>query len=77
MLKLGILGAVALSLALAVTTPAFAAEFHGVRGGDAMDAGGFGGTQAIVPSKAAAHCAHRILLAGSFNAPKTRSITPR
>jgi hypothetical protein len=59
MSKLGILGAAALSLALAVATPAFAAEFHGVRGGDAMDVGGFRGAQAIVPSDAAAHCAQR------------------
>jgi hypothetical protein len=64
MSKLGIVGAAALSLALAVATPALAAEFHGVRGGDLMDVGGFGGAQAstgsYVPSEAAAaHCAQR------------------
>jgi BA14K-like protein len=64
MSKLGIVGAAALSLALAVATPALAAEFHGVRGGDLMDVGGFGGAQAStgshVPSEAAAaHCAQR------------------
>ena len=63
MSKLGIVGAAALSLALAVATPAFAVELHGVRGGDLMDVGGFGGAQAItgsfVPSEAAAHCAQR------------------
>ena len=64
MSKLGIVGAAALSLALAVATPAFAVELHGVRGGDLMDVGGFGGAQAstgsFVPSEAAAaHCAQR------------------
>jgi hypothetical protein len=59
MSKLGILGAMALSLALAVATPAFAAEFHGTRGGNVMDAGEFRGAQAIVPNDAAAHCAQR------------------
>jgi hypothetical protein len=64
MSKLGIVGAAALSLALAVATPAFAVELHGVRGSDLMDVGGFGGAQArtgsFVPSEAAAaHCAQR------------------
>jgi BA14K-like protein len=60
MSKLGILGATALSLAFAVATPAFAAEFHGARGGDVMDVGGFRGAQAIAPSDAAAaYCAQR------------------
>jgi hypothetical protein len=64
MSKLGIVGAAALSLALAVATPAFAVELHGVRGGDLMEVGGFGGAQAstgsLVPSEAAAaHCAQR------------------
>jgi hypothetical protein len=64
MSKLGIVGAAALSLALAVATPAFAVELHGVRGGEVMDVGGFGGAQAstgsFVPSEAAtAHCAQR------------------
>ena len=64
MSKLGIVRAAALSLALAVATPAFAVELHGVRGGDLMDVGGFGGAQAstgsFVPSEAAAtHCAQR------------------
>ena len=64
MSKLGIVGAAALSLALAVATPAFAVELHDVRGGDLMDVGGFGGAQAstasFVPSEgAAAHCAQR------------------
>jgi hypothetical protein len=63
MSKLGIVGAAALSLALAVATPAFAVELHGVRG-DLMDVGVFGGAQAstgsFVPSEAAAaHCAQR------------------
>ena len=64
MSKLGIVGAAALSLALAVVTPAFAVELHGVRGGGLMDVSGFGGAQAstssFVPSEsAAAHCAQR------------------
>jgi hypothetical protein len=63
MSNLGIVGAAALSLALAVATPAFAVELHGVRG-DLMDVGVFGGAQAstgsFVPSEAAAaHCAQR------------------
>jgi BA14K-like protein len=64
MSKLGIVGAAALSLALAVATPAFAVELHGVRGGEVMDVGGFRGAQtsigSFVPSEAAAaHCAQR------------------
>jgi hypothetical protein len=64
MSKLGIVGAAALSLALAVATPAFAVELHGVRGGEVMDVGGFCGAQtsigSFVPSEAAsAHCAQR------------------
>jgi hypothetical protein len=59
MSKLRIVGATALSLALAVATPAFAAGF----GGGAMRSGGLRGAQAIssvVPSRAAAlHCAQR------------------
>jgi len=58
MSKLGIVGAMALSLALAVATPAFA-------GGSAMHAGsgGFRGVQAsvgsVVPSADASYCAQR------------------
>jgi hypothetical protein len=64
MSKLGNVGAAALSLALAVATPAFAVELHGVRGGAVMDVGRFGGAQASTgsfePSEAAAaHCAQR------------------
>jgi BA14K-like protein len=64
MSKFGIVGAAALSLALAVATPAFAAGLSGVRGGDLMDVGGFRGAQtsigSFVPSaSAAAHCAQR------------------
>ena len=56
MLKLGIVGAAALSLASVVATPALAVELHGVRGGDLMDAS----TASFVPSEAAAaHCAQR------------------
>src|SRR5258708_7044379 len=63
MSKLGILGATALSLALAVATPAFAV---GIRGGGAMHVGGrgFRGAQANVSSGVskgadASYCAHR------------------
>jgi hypothetical protein len=64
MSKFGIVRAAALSLALVVATPAFAAGLDGVRGGDLMDVGGFGGAQtsirSFVPSEAAAaHCAQR------------------
>jgi hypothetical protein len=62
MSKLGIVGATALSLALAVATPAFA---QGVRGG-VMHAGsgGFRGAQATVDSVVSrdadtSYCAHR------------------
>jgi hypothetical protein len=59
MSKLGIVGATALSLALAVATPAFA---QGVRGGGAMHVGR--GAQATVDSVVsrdadASYCAHR------------------
>jgi hypothetical protein len=63
MSKLGILGATALSLALAVATPAFAV---GLRGGGAMlvGSGGFRGAQASVGSVVssgadASYCAQR------------------
>ncbi len=63
MSKLGIVGAAALSLALAVATPAFAV---GIRGGGAMHVGGggFRGAQANVTSVVsngadASYCAHR------------------
>jgi hypothetical protein len=63
MSKLGIIGATALSLALAVATPAFAV---GLRGGGAMHvgSGGFRGAQAgvgsVVSSGAdASYCARR------------------
>jgi hypothetical protein len=60
MSKLCIAGATALSLALAVATPAFAAEI----GGGGMHIGGFRGAPASISSvsasdDAAAHCAHR------------------
>ena len=63
MSKLGIVRATALSLALAVATPAFAV---GLRGGGAMDvgSGGFRGAQASVGSVVssgadASYCARR------------------
>jgi hypothetical protein len=62
MSKLGLIGAAALSLAIAVATPAFAA---GVRGGGAMfvSSGAFHGAQAAaapaVSSADAFHCAQR------------------
>ena len=62
MSKPGVVGATALSLALAVATPAFAV---GLGGGGAMrvGSGGLRGAQAIssvVPSRAdASHCAQR------------------
>jgi hypothetical protein len=59
MSKLGIVGATALSLALAVATPAFAA---GLRGGGVMHvgSGGFRGAQARAVSKTdASYCAQR------------------
>ena len=55
MSKLGIVGVTALSLALAVATPAFAV---GLRGGGAMHVGS-GGTQASVGSADASYCAQR------------------
>ena len=75
MSKLGIVGATALSLALAVATPAFAVglgggggamHVGGIGGGNGMHvgSGGFRGAQAsigsVVPSGAdASHCAQR------------------
>jgi hypothetical protein len=63
MSKLGIVGATALSLALAVATPAFAA---GHRGGGVMDvgSGGFRGAQAgfgsvVSSSPDVSHCVQR------------------
>ena len=59
MSKLGILGATALSLTLAVATPAFAV---GLRGGGAMlvGSGGFRGAQASAVWRAdASYCAQR------------------
>jgi hypothetical protein len=63
MSKLGIVGATALSLALAVATPAFAA---GVRGGGVMPvgSGGIRGAQASINSVGASaadasYCRHR------------------
>jgi hypothetical protein len=60
MSKLGIVGATAaLSLALAVATPAFAVELHGIAGRGAMDVGigGFRGAQATaVSSDDASYC---------------------
>jgi hypothetical protein len=59
MSKFGIVGATALSLTLAVATPAFAA---GLRDGGAMGvgSGGFRGAQASVVSRAdASYCAQR------------------
>jgi hypothetical protein len=62
MSKLGIVGAMALSLALAVATPAFA---QGVRGGAMhVGSGGFRGAQATVDSVVSrdagtSYCAHR------------------
>jgi hypothetical protein len=52
MSKLGIVGATALSLALAVATPAFAVGRRGVGGGGAMHvgSGGFRGAQASIGS---------------------------
>jgi hypothetical protein len=64
MSKLGILSVSALSLALAVATPAFAAGFRDVSDAGAMHVGngGFGGTQATTGSavsNADASCAQR------------------
>ena len=65
MSKHGIIGAAALSLALAVATPAFAEGLRGVGGGGAMhvDNGGFRGAQAnigsVVSSADASYCRQR------------------
>jgi hypothetical protein len=66
MSKLGILGATALSLTLAVATPAFAVGLRDTPGGGAMNvgSGGFRAIQASVGSVAvsgddASHCAQR------------------
>ena len=60
MSKFGIVGATALSLTLAVATPAFAAGLHGVRGAMGVGSGGFRGAQASVVSRAdASYCAQR------------------
>jgi BA14K-like protein len=62
MSKLGIVGATALSLALAVATPAFAVGLRGVGGGGAMDVSS-GGAQAsvgsVVSGADASYCAQR------------------
>jgi BA14K-like protein len=57
-----IVGATALSLALAVATPAFAVGLRGVRDGSVMDvgSGGFRGAQASAVSRTdASYCAQR------------------
>jgi BA14K-like protein len=57
-----VVGAAALSLALAVATPAFAVGLRGVRDGSVMDvgSGGFRGAQASAVSRAdASYCAQR------------------
>ncbi|HEX3442479.1 MAG TPA: hypothetical protein VHT93_19235 [Pseudolabrys sp.] len=65
MWKFGIVLATALSLASAVATPAFAARFSGIRGGDAMAlaSGGPRVTQAstgsVVSAADAAYCRQR------------------
>jgi hypothetical protein len=62
MSKFCIVGAMALSLALAVATPAFAVGLRGVSDGGAMDvaSGGFRGAQASAISHAdASYCAQR------------------
>jgi hypothetical protein len=66
MSKVGIVGAAALSLALAVATPAFAAGIGGVRGGDVIHvgSGGFRGAQTSIGSVVssdtdASYCAKR------------------
>ena len=65
MSKLVIVGVTALSLALAVATPAFAVELRGVGGGGAMHVhnGGFHGAQAsigsVVSSADASYCRQR------------------
>ena len=60
MSKLGIVGATALSLALAVATPAFAVGLVGGGGAMHVGSGGFRGAQARVPSNTdASYCAQR------------------
>jgi hypothetical protein len=62
MSKFCIVGATALSLALAVATPAFAVGLRGVHDGGAMHvgSGGFGGGQAsVVSSTDASYCTQR------------------
>jgi hypothetical protein len=63
MSKLGIVGATALSLALAVATPAFAVGLRGVGGAMHVGSGGFRGAQAsvgsVVSSADASYCAQR------------------
>jgi len=62
MSKLGIVRAMALSLALAVATPAFAAGLRDVQGGSPMDvgSGAFRNAQASAVSRAdASYCAQR------------------
>ena len=58
MSKLGIIGATALSLALAVATPAFAVGLRGVSDGGAMDVGS-GGLRGAQASADASYCAQR------------------
>jgi hypothetical protein len=63
MSKLGIVGAAALSLALAVATPAFAVGLRDVSGVMHVGSGGFRGAQAsvgsVVSSADASYCAQR------------------
>jgi len=60
MSKLGIAGARALSLALAITAPAFAAGLGSGGGAMHVGSGGFRGAQASVVSRAdASYCAQR------------------
>ena len=63
MSKLGIVGATALSLALAVATPAFAAGLRDVGGAMQVGSGGFRGDQAsvgsVVSSDDASYCSQR------------------
>jgi hypothetical protein len=67
MSRLSIVGTTALSLALAVGTPTFAAELRGGHGGGAMHvgSGGIGGAQAKhrlhrgIEEASALHCAER------------------
>ena len=60
MSKLGIVGTTALSLALAVATPAFAAGLRNVGGAMHVDSGGFRDAQGSAVSRAdASYCAQR------------------